>query len=135
MAGFLGAFRSNYHYYFSRAELENKNESDTFPSRKPAAHGRPYARAASNAADDFHAVDEPSHLPTAIWLEPRNIADDATAIDASKFRSPGWLKAQRTTGAPPIGLRRKSAQGLLLAGPIQAREGVGLQRLPGDHQR
>ena len=98
------------------------NESDTFPTTQPAtADGRPnggLAAEPSECPDELvYARNESSDLTTAFRLEPRTVDDDA---NASKFRSPGRLKAQRTTGASPIGLRRQSPQRLLLAGPIQA---------------
>ena len=100
------------------------NESDTFPTTQPAtADGRPnggLAAEPSECPDELvYARNESSPLTTAFRLEPRTVDDDA---NASKFRSPGRLKAQRTKGAPPIGLRRKLAKGLLPAGPIQACE-------------
>ena len=124
-----------YYYYFKQSRISKQNESDTFLIDKPATNARSNAMAAAIAADDAYATDDPPRRAAAIWLEPRNFADDASAIDASKFRSPGWLKVQGTTGAPPIGLCRKLAKGLLLAGPIQARKGARLQCLPSNHQR
>ena len=112
------------------------NESDTFPSAKPAAYASPNVGCCTtaNSTDDACLAHEPSRFTTAFRLEPRNTEHDDAVINASKFRSPGRLKAQRTKGAPPIGLRRKLAKGLLPTGPIQACKAARFQCLPSSHQ-
>ena len=72
-----------------------KNESDPFTSSKPATGARPYAGpAGTEPVDDVDVADEPSRFAAAFWLEPRTVDDDESVADASKFRSPGWLKVQ-----------------------------------------
>ena len=109
-----------------------QNESDTISSPRHASR-RPASFHAVADAHDAYATDEPRRFTAAVRLEP-GTDNDALAIAASKFRSPGRLEVHRTKGAPPIGLRRKLAQGLLPVGPIQTREATRLRSLPSVHQ-
>ena len=144
----IGVFNGHPHYKratsacnYKFKQLSSANQPNFLNESEPTnATTSSTAKHANAAAARLTTADatEPS-IPTitaANWLEPRHVDANGriSPTNASKSGSLGRLKVQGTKRASSLGLRRKLAKGLLLAGSIQACKSGRVQHLPGCHQ-